>query len=530
MKTATITHKLLGVSLFAALLVLATGCNEDFLQRDPYIGSSQGNFYQTAEDAEAAIKACYAPLQVEISAPGSHFRWFFGDVVSDDADKGGSGDADAADLQEFADFFGDPSSGMVLGEWQAAYKGITYCNIALENIPGIDMDELEKNALMAEARFIRAFWYFNLVTTFGGVPLVTTTLAPSEYAQPRASRQDVWDQIEADLIEASTYLREKSSFSQNETGRATSGAANALLAKAYLYQGKYAECRERCLEVIQSGEYSLAIDYGSIFTESGENGEGSIWEIQYANDSGGNWGAQFWSEGTYTNVFQRARGAFQGYGFNLPTQDFVDAFRTWTEVVNGNEIPRVDARLGYTVYTVGDTIADWGVLSEESTDMPHPYYARKYFNPASELAPFGDPNPNGGSNDRVIRYADVLLMHSESCNRLGFDDEAKESLKMVWERAGLPWKTNSIPGFDERYPDITPVWNHVGDQLLETIWRERRVELGLEGHRFFDLVRQGRAGEVLAEAGFQTDKSELFPIPTAEITLSNGQLTQNPGY
>ena len=187
MKTATITHKLLGVSLFAALLVLATGCNEDFLQRDPYIGSSQGNFYQTAEDAEAAIKACYAPLQVEISAPGSHFRWFFGDVVSDDADKGGSGDADAADLQEFADFFGDPASGMVLGEWQAAYKGITYCNIALENIPGIDMDELEKNALMAEARFIRAFWYFNLVTTFGGVPLVTTTLAPSEYAQPRAS-------------------------------------------------------------------------------------------------------------------------------------------------------------------------------------------------------------------------------------------------------------------------------------------------------------------------------------------------------
>ena len=101
---------------------------------------------------------------------------------------------------------------------------------------------------------------------------------------------------------------------------------------------------------------------------------------------------------------------------------------------------------------------------------------------------------------------------------------------MVWERAGLPWKNNSIPNFDDRYPDITPVWNHTGDQLVETILKERRVELGLEGHRFFDLVRQGRAAEVLAEAGFQAGKSELFPVPTAEITLSNGQLTQNPGY
>ena len=522
--------KFTGLLALGVMVLTLFSCNKDFLQRDPYIGSSQGNFYQTAEDAESAILACYAPLQVEISAAGSHFRWFFGDVVSDDADKGGSGDADAADLQEFAQFFGDPSSGIVLGEWQSAYKGITYCNIALENIPGIDMDELEKNVLMAEAQFIRAYWYFNLVTTFGGVPLVTRTLAPSEYAQPRASAQEIWDQIEADLIEASSYLREKSSFSQAETGRATSGAANALLAKAYLYQGKWAECIDRCLDVMQSGEYSLAIDYGSIFTEGGENGEGSIWEIQYANDSGGNWGAQFWSEGTYTNVFQRARGAFQGYGFNLPTQDFVDSFRTWTEVIDGTSYDRVDPRLKYTVYTVGDTVSDWGILTEEATDMPHKHYARKYFNPASELAPFGDPNPNGGSNDRVIRYADVLLMYAEACARQGLDDDAKTALKMVWERAGLPWKNNSIPNFDARYPDITPVWNHTGNQLVETILKERRVELGLEGHRFFDLVRQGRAAEVLAEAGFQAGKSELFPVPTAEITLSNGQLTQNPGY
>jgi hypothetical protein len=265
--------------------------------------------------------------------------------------------------------------------------------------------------------------------------------------------------------------------------------------------------------VVGSGEYFLDPNYGNIFTDAGENGPGSIWEIQYANNSGGNWGAQFWSEGSYTNVFQRARGTFSGYGFNLPTQDFVDEFEVWEEQIGPDLITKTDPRLGYTVYKLGDNVSDWGELTEDATGMPNPYYARKYFNPAAELAPFGDPNPNGGSNDRVIRLADVLLMHAEACNQLGDDEAAKVSLKMVRDRAAVPWSTVA---------DLT------GDALLEAIYHERRVELGLEGHRFFDLVRQGRAAEVLE--GFVVGKSELFPIPTAEITLSNGQLTQNPGY
>ena len=498
-----------------ALLVFvlgSVGCSKDFLDRDPYIGSSQGNFYQTAEDAEAATIACYAPLQVEIS-DGAHFRWYFGDIVSDDADKGGSGDTDEPDLLEFENFFGDPSSGIVLGEWKTAYKGITYCNIALENIPGIEMDEFTKLAYLGEAQFLRAYWYFNLVTTFGGVPLVTRPLAPSEYAQPRATAEEVWAQIVADLEEAAANLPEKSAYSTSQTGRATRGAANALLAKAHLYQGNWSACRERCEEVVGSGEYFLAPNYGNIFTEAGENGPGSIWEIQYANNSGGNWGAQFWSEGTYTNVFQRARGTFSGYGFNLPTQDFVDEFEVWEEQIGPDVIEKIDPRLGYTVYQLGDNASDWGEITEDATGMPAPYYARKYFNPAAELAPFGDPNPNGGSNDRVIRLADVLLMHAEACNQMGDDATAVASLNMVRQRAAVP---------------LVDAGSVSGSALLDAIYHERRVELGLEGHRFVDLVRQGRAAEVLD--GFITGKSELFPIPIAEITLSNGQLTQHPGY
>ena len=526
-----------------ALILLATSCSKDFLDRDPVIGSVASNFYQTAEDAEAAVIACYAPLQLEITE-GTHFRWWFGDIVSDDADKGGSGDTDAPDLLQFANFTGDASSTIVLGEWKTAYKGIAYCNTVLENVPPIDMDEFQKLEILGEAHFLRAYWYFNLVTTFGGVPLVTETLAPSEYAQPRASAEAIWAQIISDLEEAASNLPLKSDYGTSQTGRATSGAAAALLAKTHLYLGNWEDCRIRCEEVLGSGEYSLDPDYGNIFAEAGENGSGSIWEIQYANNSGGNWGAQFWSEGSYTNVFQRARGSFSGYGFNLPTQNFVDEFDVWENVITQDGVnigTFEDPRLGYTVYSLGDNASDWGTLTEDATGMPHPYYARKYFNPASELAPFGDPNPNGGSNDRVIRLADVYLMHAEACNRLGADDKALESLEMVRNRAVQPLFDELQAGYS--FPQEAQQYEAArvallqavsidetlaGEAMLEAIWHERRVELGLEGHRFFDVVRQGRAAEVFE--GFVPGKSEVFPIPNSEITLSNGALTQNPGY
>ena len=191
----------------------------------------------------------------------------------------------------------------------------------------------------------------------------------------------------------------------------------------------------------------------------------------------------------------------------------MDEFEVW-EVQQGENVSElVDPRLGYTVYQLGDNASDWGQLTEDATGMQSQYFPRKYFSPAAELAPFGDPNPNGGSNDRVIRLADVLLMHAESCNQLADDVTALASLNMVRARAGVPLVEDGSVS---------------GPSLLDAIYHERRVELGLEGHRFFDLVRQGRAAEALD--GFIPGKSELFPIPTAEITLSNGALTQNPGY
>lgn len=491
---------------------LLTTCSKEFLEVDPLVGSTEANFYQTAADAEAAIIACYNPLQQEVTniqgtgqlAP--HFRWYFGDIVSDDSDKGGSGDGDEPELLQFENFQGNSNSKLILAEWQTCYAPIAYCNIALEKIPGIEMDEDVKNRYLGEAKFIRAYSYFTLVTMFGGVPLVTETLAPTEYQQPRASASEIWAQIVQDLTEARNVLPRRSELSISNTGRATWGAASALLVKTHLYQENWQSAFDIADEIIASGEYFLDSDYGNIFTLQGENGPGSIWEIQYMNASGGNWGNQL--EGTFTNIFQRARGQFNGFGFNLPTQDFVDEFESG------------DPRLGHTVFQEGDEMGDRGIFTLDATGFPFPYYAKKYFLNQADEAPFGDAAPNGPSNDRVIRYADLLLMHAEAAYHTGDEFTARMSLNQVRERAR--------GGNNAILPDVMSS----GTDLLNAIYHERRVELGLEGHRFFDIVRQKRAAEIMTALGFSFSEGvhEIFPIPEAEITLSGGLITQNPGY
>lgn len=507
--------------------VLLISCKQEFLERSPVVGATEANFYKTPEDALSATIACYNTLQQEVTnIQGSsglkpHFRWYFGDICSDDSDKGGSGDGDDPELYQFERFQGNSSGQMLLTEWQVAYRGIAYCNLALQKIPEIDMDPEVRDAYLGEAHFIRAFWYFNLVTTFGGVPLVTQPLAPTEYQQARATDTEIWNLILDDLEFAVEYLPFRSEYSDSELGRATKGSAQGLLTKTHAYLGNWEDCYSVSADLVASGEYFLDPDYGNIWKESGENGPGSIWEIQYMNASGGNWGQQL--EGTFSNVFQRARGQFNGYGFNLPTQDFVDEFETG------------DPRLSASVFQQGDEMGDRGTFTLDATGFPHLYYPKKYFNNAAEEAPFGDPNPNGHTNDRVIRYADVLLFHAEACYHTGRQGEARAALEEVRRRArgGIPYDPNNPFAV---LPEVTAG----GPMLLAAIYHERRVELGLEGHRFFDLVRTGRAAEVMqahldehfpgAGYTFTEGVNELFPIPSAEITLSGGLITQNPGY
>ena len=490
------------------MIIILASCETNFLDRSPIIGITQDNYYQTEEDAIAAVNSAYAALQFELS-PAGHFRWFWGDIMSDDSEKGGSGDNDVFELLLLETFQGPVNTDMLESEWSACYEGIYRANTVLEYIPPMEISDATKNQVVAEAKFIRAWFYYNLVTIFGDVPKVDRLLSASEYNMTRSSKTEIWDLIVQDLTEAAAVLPLKNGYPASDLGRITKGAAQALLTKAYLWQENWSAAEATAQEIINSNEYQLTPNYADIFTTGGENNMESVFEIQYMNASGGNWGKNNANEGTFTNVFQRPRGAFEGYGFNIPTQDFVDEF-----FAEGFE----DPRLSSTVFREGDQMGDRGVFTKDATGMPHDFYPKKYFSSKGEEAPFGDPNPNGGSNDRVIRYADVLLMHAEAAAKNGNEAAAKNSLNEVRARANA---SGSVT-----VPSITAS----GQALIDAIYRERRIELGLEGHRFFDLVRTGRAASVLGSLGYMEGTHNVFPIPQSQIQATNGAIIQNPGY
>jgi len=483
-------------------IVFLFACQKNVLEKSPIIGVTEENFYKTEADAISAVNGAYAALQFEMT-PAGHFRWFWGDVMSDDTVKGGSGANDQPNLAALENFQGPTNTDFLESEWAANYEGIYRSNVVLERVPGIEMDDTKKAQVLAEARTIRAWFHYLLVTHFGDVPLVDHVLAPSEYTIGKNPASEIWAFIEADLTQAVADLPKKSEYPIEDLGRVTQGTAQGLLLKTYLFQSKWAEAKAVAEDLIASGEYSLVPNYNQIFTTGGENNEESVFEIQYMNASGGNWGRNNANEGSFSNVFQRARGQFEGFGFNLPTQDFVDEF-----FVEGVE----DPRLALTVFREGDLMGDRGFFTKEATGFPHDYYPKKYFNNKSEEAPFGDPVPNGGTNDRVIRYADVLLMHAEASFQVGDENSARNSLNQVRRRVSMREITASGPA------------------LLTAIYHERRVELGLEGHRFFDLVRTGRAAAILGPLGYNDAVHRVLPIPDSQIQASNGSLTQNPGY
>lgn len=501
-----------GLLYLCFLSIVFSSCEKE-LYKLPIVGELESNFYQDKDDAITALTAAYDPLQYNFTNSVYHFRWFYGDFASDDAIKGGSGITDQPQLEELSTYVATPTNIHLNATWTAKYIGIYRCNLVIEKVAEMDpakIDEELRERIIAEAKFLRAYYYYELVTLFGGVPLVDRVLSPSEYNQPRATTQEVWTFIEGDLAEAIEVLPLKSEYAPEDLGRSTKGAAQSLLTRALVYQGKWQQTYEHSGAVIQSQEYTLDEDYQNIFTLQGENGPGSIFEIQRSALGGGYWGnVNGANEGNLTNIYQIARGQFGGWGFNIPTQDFVDAFEPG------------DPRLHATVFMEGDEMGDRGVFTIGATGQPHAYYSKKYFVSRSEHEEYnvGDPSMNGESNDRIIRYADLLLMHAEAAYHTDREEEARIYLNQVRQRARRNVDTSVLPDISES-----------GPQLLTAIYHERRVELGLEGLRFFDLVRQGRAPQLLGPAGFQEGKNEVFPIPQQQIDLSNGILEQNSGY
>ncbi len=489
-------NKWIRILLPVIVFVLVSACSEDFLEKEPLGRVSEDAYFQTPEQAEEAVNAVYNMLR----------RWevhvfaYVGmtDIASDDADKGSTA-TDASFLLELDNFTLNSTNLAPLTVWNGYFQGIHRANVAIERIPAIEMDAKLKERLVGEAKFLRAYYYFNLVRWFGGVPLNTKPLTPDEFKQPRASKEEVYAQIIQDLTDAAAVLPLRSQYAAADLGRATKGAAEGMLARVYLTLGDFPKVEQYALSVINSKEYELYPSYEKLFQKEGENSKEAIFEVQTTADAQRLGGSQY-------NEVQGVRGVPNlGWGFNRPSDDLVRAYESG------------DPRREATVLYVGEILPDGSAIVEDNPEIVNERYNQKAWVPRRADA----ANGAGGGNIRILRYADVLLMAAEALNENNKPQEALNYLNQVRKRA-RGTRTNILP--DVNVTDKT--------QLRDRIWRERRVELALEQQRWFDIVRQGRAAALLKALGksFQEGKHELFPIPQNEVDLSGGLMTQNAGY
>ena len=485
--------KLFKVSLFSIfLLVVSAGC-EKFLTVDPPYTQDVENFFETKEDYERALTGAYDLLQ------GSFMSFWIGEIASDNSIAGGESVNDSQGLHQIDEMTHGGVNNELRNVLRWNYAGITRANYLLENKDKIDFQG--KEHIIAEARFLRGYYYFELVKFFGDIPLIVDKRIGIDEAMqlPRTPKAEVYAQIEADFAYAASILNPVAS----QKGRATKGAALAFLGKAYLYQNKFALAASTFDEVIAMGMYSLIPDYNLLFAANNENNSETVFDVQYSGLEGGSYGCYICLEGNAAVGFQGIRqynGPVYGDGnsYNLPTQALYDAFSS------------LDIRRGATILDIDAFIATQPNPSSISYAIGaggHTgYYNNKYIKRQGEIG-LPDNDLTSPVNYRVIRYADVLLMAAEAHYQSGNTATAQSLVTQIRQRVGIqPIPVNSI----------------------DVIYRERRYELSGEGHRFFDLVRTGKAADFIP--GFVVGKHELFPIPQVEIDLVGGNWSQNNGY
>ncbi len=485
-------------STILAFAFIATGiysCSDKFLDEvESYNIDSEG-YFNSEDDYYMALIGAYDLLQA------SYVNVLLGEIASDNTLCGGESATDVIGFQQIDDMTHTQVNNNLRDVWNWMFAGVNRANYILEFKDKIEFEG--KEVILGEASFLRAYYNFELLKWFGGIPLkVDQRFAPGdELSIPRSTPAEVYALIESDLKYAVNNLE----YVAPQTGRVTKGAAEALLGKAYLYQNKFAEAATVLDNVINNGPYDLALDYATIFENDGENGVESVFEVQYTDAEGAGFGCLQCSEGNVAVGFNSIRNHTgptydSGYSFNVPTQATVEVFEE-------GDSRKEASILDINAWAVS-TGATFGVGYEHTG-----YYNRKYIARKGDLNT-GDQNLTNPNNYRSIRFADVLLMAAEANNRGNVDDaKALAYLNRVRERA---------------FGDSTHNVTATGGALTTAIYHERRVELVGEGHRFFDLVRTGEASSSIE--GFVTGKHELFPIPIEEIQFSNGNWAQNPNY
>lgn len=485
--------KTIATILFTLCLFMTSACS-DFLEEELVGSHSNASFYKTETHALLAVNGIYTIVSF-ISTDNA--LWVFGDVASDDAVKGGLA-GDQSDIQFLEEFNYSRNNGYLEKIWKHYYEGISRANYLLYYGQDINMDAALKSRIMGEAKFLRAFLYFQLVNIFGEIPLKTNPpLNADEINKPKSSIATIYDQIEKDLTEAAAVLDE--SYTGADVGRATKGAALGMLAKAHLYQEAWEETLQAIEAVEALGIYALEPVYKNNFIDSTQNSGESLFEIQHLSGQSPKLGSHL---NQWLGPF-----VYNGYGFDVPTQDFVDEFEVTEEGVP-------DPRLDYTVGREGQPWIDGRPF--DPSWSPTGYMQKKHEQPKSEEPIIGDAS----LNYVYLRYADILLMKAEALNELNRTAEALIPLNAVRKRARESYlydqdlsETATIP--EGLLPDISG-----GQQeVREAIRHERRVELGFEFHRFFDLMRWGEqiAEQALLETNFSYAEHRYFLIPLSEI-------------
>lgn len=489
--------------VLAGIGLILGACSDGFLDLTPNNAITEDNFYQTEEDAIKATNAVYTPSQGLMNGAG----WQLLDIMSDNADKGGGGANDAAEIFELDQFTLQATNVNVLTYYTQCYQGIQRANIVLERVPKITkMSGDIRKRCIGEAQFLRGWYYYMLVRLFGDVPYYTNPITLTEsYAIARTPATKVYDGIIADLKAAGDSLP-ATRYTGDDRGRVNKWAAKGMLASVYLTLGRKSDAADAALEVVNSGVHALNGDYKSNFDVSTENSIESLFEIQYRN------AGQVWNNYGQSSVLNcwlapRAQNvvASSGYGFDIPTLDFVSKYqRNASGVI-------IDKRRAVSIWIPGDKYGDYTQPSALE-GSPNGFNVRKYFVPISNT----DADAGGWScsgNVPVLRYAEVLLILAEAKGPA----DGLQYINQIRNRAGLPQVQTGLS--ESAY--------------LETVYAERQLELSFEMHRWFDLIRHPDPNYMVtvmqAQGRNAQDKHKLMPIPQTERD-KNPNLTQNTGY
>lgn len=515
------------------LLALIAGCDK-VLDKTPIGVETEQNYFLDPAKAILGINAVYDVASWD-EGPGSghNYEWMYGDVLSDDAEKG-STPGDFPTITMMKEWRTDPANNPSTSTYNNMWQGIFRANTVIKNLEGATWDPVLKKRIMGEAHFLRGYYYFYLARLFGGMPLFSEPVKPSEFGTtPRTELNATYKFIEDDFKKAIEFLPERSAYAAADLGRASKGAARAYLARAIMYQigtdnkngHTWQEVYDLTNAITTSGQYSLIPNYAMLYEDEGENGSESIFEVQCKATSEG-WGPI--KAGSTNNIIQNNRRLW-GWGFNNPTTSL------------GNEFEANDPRKACTMYGDGSIVL--GIL--QVIDYPNENATGFLNRKAAVLKPV--EAKSSPQNIRKFRYADVLLMKAEAAAFTGKEQEARDILNTIRTRARL----SSLPkGSKEGVLTYDPTGapsgtlpaiasTVTGDALKTAIYHERRVELGMESLRFWDLVRTGKYLSALPAAVRSACQSHCItagvvnPVPVLPLPLTEVQswgLKQNPGY